>query len=103
VTLDGLEGKTHLHVILNVDIVEPEAYTLQQRAFPALIAGDDPVIDLLDLFRGESSTDCFYNVLVVAFTVETTVDGIIINTRSECCVVVVDNCEVLSLVILENY
>ena len=102
-TLDGLERKTQLHIILNIDIVEPEADTTQQRAFPPLITSDDPVIDLLDLFRGEPGADCFYNVLVVPLAIETTVDGVIINTRPECCIVVVDDREVLGFVVLEDY
>jgi hypothetical protein len=68
-----------------------------------LVTGDDPIIDLLDLFRGESSADCFDDVLVVSLTIETTVDRVIINTCPECCVVVVDDCEVLGFVILEDY
>ena len=68
-----------------------------------MVTGDDPVIDFLDLFRGEPSTDGFYNVLVVTLTVETTVDGIIVDARLECLVIVVDDREVLGFVILEDY
>jgi hypothetical protein len=102
-TFDSLKGKTNLHIILDIDVVEPEAYTTQQWAFPALVTGYDPVVDLLDLFRGESSADSFYNVLVISLTVETTVDGVIVDTRSQCGVVVVDDSEVFGLVILEDY
>jgi hypothetical protein len=49
-----------------------------------LVTGYDPIIDLLDLFRGESSTDGFYNVLVITLAVETAVDIVIGNTRLEC-------------------
>ena len=101
--LDGLEGKTHLHIVFDIDVVEPEAYATQQRAFPPLITGDDPIVDLLDFLRGEPGTDSFYYVLVVALAVETTVDSVIVNTRQECCVVIVNDCEVLCLVVLEDY
>ena len=103
VTLNGLQREAHLHIILDIDIVEPEADTTQQRAFPALITGDDPVVDLLDLFWGETGADCFYNVLIVSLAVETTVDGVIVNTRPECCIVVVDDREVLGFVVFEDY
>ena len=68
-----------------------------------MVTGDDPVVDLLDLFRGEPSTDSFYNVLVVTLAVKTTVDGIFVNTRLECLVIVVDDREVLTFVVLEYY
>ncbi len=68
-----------------------------------MVTGDDPVVDLLDLFRGKSSTDSFYNVLVISLTVETTVDGVIINAGTQRVVVVVNNCEVLCFIILEDY
>jgi hypothetical protein len=68
-----------------------------------LVTGNNPIIDLLDLFRGEPGADGFYNVLVVSLAVETTVDGLLINTRQEGSVVVVDDCEVLGFVILEDY
>jgi hypothetical protein len=58
---------------------------------------------LLDLFRGESSTDSLNDVLVVSLTIETTVDRVIINTCPECCVVIVDDREVLGFVVLEDY
>jgi hypothetical protein len=103
VTLNGLEGQTHLHIVLDIDIVEPEADTTQQRAFPALVTGDDPVVDLLNLFRGEPSADSLDDVLVISLAVETTVDGVIVNTRPECGVVVVDDCEVLGFVVFEDY
>ena len=51
VTLDVFETVSLVNIVLDIDIVEPEADTLQQRTFPALVTGDDPVIDLLDLFR----------------------------------------------------
>ena len=81
VTFDCLQAECLVNIILDIDIVKPEAYTSQQRTFPPLVTGNDPVVDLLDLFRGEPSADSFYNVLVVAFAVETTVDGVIIDTR----------------------
>ena len=102
-TFDGLKGQTHLHIVHDVNVVEPEAYALQQRAFPALVAGDDPVVDQFDLLGGEPGADCFYNVLVISLAVESAVDGVIINTRPERCVVVIDNCEVLGFVVFENY
>ena len=68
-----------------------------------MLTCDDPVVDLLDLFRGEPGTDCFYNVLVVTLAVETTVDSVIIDTRLECLVIVVDDGEVLAFVVLKDY
>jgi hypothetical protein len=68
-----------------------------------LVTGNDPIVDLLNLFRGEASTDSFYNVLVISLAVETTVDGLIVNTRPEGCVVVVDDCEMLGFVVFEDY
>jgi hypothetical protein len=102
-TLDSFKGKPLLHIILDIDIVEPEAYTTQQRAFPPLITGDDPVIDLLDLLRGETSADSLDNVLVVTLAIETTVDGIFVDTRHQGIVVVMNDCEMLGFVILEDY
>ena len=72
---------SYVNIILDVDIVEPKPYAPKQRTFPALVIGDDPVVDLLNLFRGEPRADGFYNVLVVPLAVETTVDGILVNTR----------------------
>ena len=80
VAFDSLQGKAHLHIVLDIDVIEPEADTTQQRAFPALVAGDDPVIDLLDLFRGEPGADGLDDVLVITLAVETAVDGVIVNT-----------------------
>jgi hypothetical protein len=57
---------------------------------------------LLDLFRGKPRADGFYNVLVISFAVKTAVDGVIVDTRNQSIVVVVDNCEVLGFVVLEN-
>ena len=68
-----------------------------------MTTGYDKVIDLLNLFRGESSTDSFYNVLVIRLTVEATVDGVIGNTRSECCIVIVNDSEVFAFVVLEDH
>ena len=68
-----------------------------------MVTGDDPIVDLLNLFRGEPSTDSFYNVLVVSLAVETTVDCLFIDTRLECYIVVVDDGEVLAFVVLEDY
>ena len=92
-----------MHIVLNVDIVEPEAYSLQQRAFPTLVTGDDPVVDLLDLFRRESNAEGLNDVLVIPLAVETTVDGVIINAGPQRIIVVVDDCKVLGFVILEDY
>lgn len=103
VAFDGLQGKTHLHIIFDIDIVEPEADTTQQGTFPALVTGDDPVIDLLDLFRDKTSADGFYNVLVISLAIETAVDSVIVNTRPECLAVVMDDREVLGFVVLEDY
>ena len=66
-----------------------------------MVAADDPIIDLLDFLGGEPGADGFDDILVIALAVETAVDGLIVNTRPECGVVVVDDCEVLGLVILE--
>ena len=66
-----------------------------------MVATDDPVIDLLDFLGCEPSADGFDDILVVSLAVETAVDGLIVNTRPECGVIVVDDCEVLGLVILE--
>jgi hypothetical protein len=49
-----------------------------------LVTGDDPIVDLLDLFRGETGTYTFNNVLVIRLAVETAVDIVIGNTRLEC-------------------
>ena len=68
-----------------------------------MVTGDDPIVDLLDLFRGEPSADSFYNVLVISLAVETTVDGLFINTCLERCIVIVDYGEVLAFVVLEDY
>ena len=68
-----------------------------------MVTGDDPIVDLLNLFRGEPSRDSFYNVLVISLTVETAVDGLFIDTRLECCIVIVDDGEVLAFVVLEDY
>ena len=68
-----------------------------------MVTGDDPVVDLLDLFRGEPGTDGFYNVLVIRLAVKTAVDSVIVNTRPECGIVIVDDCEVLGFVVFENY
>ena len=68
-----------------------------------MVTTNNPVIYLLYLFRGEPSADGFYNVLVVALAVETAVDIVIIDTRLECLVIVVDNCEMLTFVVLEDY
>jgi hypothetical protein len=103
VTLDGLERKTHLHIVLDIDIVEPEADTIQQRAFPPLVTGDDPIVDLLYLFRGEPGADSLDDILVISLAVETTVDRVIINTRPECCVVIVYDRGVLRFVVFEDY
>jgi hypothetical protein len=67
-----------------------------------LIVGDNPVIDLLDLLRSKPGTDGLDDVLVVSLAVKTTVDGVIVDTRYQSVVVVVDDCEVLGFVILEN-
>jgi hypothetical protein len=103
VTLDGLQGEAHLHIVLDIDVVELEPDSLQQRAFPTLTTGDDVIIDLLDLFRGKAGADGLDDVLVVSFAVETAVDGILIDTRDQSVVVVVDDGEVLGFVVLENY
>ena len=68
-----------------------------------MVAGDDPVIDLLDLFRGEPSTDCFNNVLVVGLTVKTAVYRFVINAHQQSIVVVVDDREALGFVVFEDY
>ena len=68
-----------------------------------MITGDDPIVDLFDLFRGEPSTDSFYNVLVIPLAVKTTVDRVIVNTRPECCVVIVYDREALRFVVFEDY
>ena len=68
-----------------------------------MVAGDDPVIDLLDLFRDKSSADSLDDVLVISLAVETTVNGVIVNTGPQRIVVVVDDCEVLGFVIFEDY
>jgi hypothetical protein len=41
--------------------------------------------------------------LVVPLAVETTVDGVIIDTCLECCVVIVNDREVLGFVVLKDY
>ena len=102
-TFDGFKGEAHLHIILDVDIIELEPDPLQQRAFPALTTGDDVIIDLFDLFRVKAGTDGLDDVLVVSFAVETAVDGIFIDTRDQSIVVVVDDGEVLGFVVLKNY
>ena len=68
-----------------------------------MVTGDDPIVDLLDFLRGEPSTDSFYNVLVISLAVETAVDGVLIYTRQECLVIIVDDREVLAFVVLEDY
>ena len=68
-----------------------------------MVAGDDPVVDLLDLFRRESRAEGLDDVLVISLAVETTVDGVIVNTGPQCIVVVVDDCEVLGFIIFEDY
>lgn len=68
-----------------------------------MTASDDPIVDLLNLFWGEPGTDSLYNVLVISLAVKTTVDSVIVNTRPECCVVIVDDREVLRFVVLEDY
>ena len=68
-----------------------------------MVTGDDPVIDLLDLFRGEPGADGFDDVLVVTLAVEAAVDRVIIDTCEKCGIVIVNNCEVLGFVILDDY
>ena len=68
-----------------------------------MTTGDDVIIDLLDLLRGETGTDGFDDVLVVTLTVETTVDGVIIDAVSQGIIVVVDDSEMLAFVVLEDY
>ena len=80
-TFDCLQAECLVNIVLDIDVVEPEADTSQQRTFPALVAGDDPVIDLLDLFRDKPGADGLNDVLVVSLAVETAVDGVIVNTR----------------------
>jgi hypothetical protein len=81
VALDSFEREAHLHIVLDVDIVKPEANTIQQRAFPPLVTGNDPIVDLLNLFRGEPGTDTFNNVLVISLAVKTAVDRVFVDTR----------------------
>ena len=68
-----------------------------------MLTGDDPIIDLLDLLRGEPGADGLDDVLVVSLAVETTINGVIVNTRSESGIVIVDDGEVLGFVVLEDY
>ena len=68
-----------------------------------MVTTDDPVVNLLDLFRRESSAEGFDDVLVISLAIETAVDGVIVNTGPQRIVVVVDDCEVLGFVILEDY
>jgi hypothetical protein len=103
VTFDGLERETHLHIVLDVDIVELKPYPLQLRTFPTLTTGDDVVIDLLYLLWCEPGTDRLDNVLIVSLAVEATVDGVIIDTRYQGIVVIVEDREVLGFVVLEDY
>ena len=91
-----------MHIVLDINVVEPEAYTLQLRAFPPLATGDDPVIDQFDFFGGKPGADSFGNVLVVPLSVETSVYSIIADTRTEGFVVVVYLGIVLCFVILQN-
>ena len=62
VTFDIFEAKGFVDIVLDIDIVEPEPHASQQRAFPSLVTADDPIVDLLDLFRGESSVDGFDDI-----------------------------------------
>ena len=67
-----------------------------------MVATDDPVIDLLDLFRGKPGTDGFDDVLVVSLAVKTAVDGIVVNTRSESLIIVMNLCIMLGLIVLDD-
>ena len=68
-----------------------------------MLTADDPVIDLLNFFRGEPSADGLDDILVVALAVETAVYGVVIDTRLESGIIVVDYSKILGVVVFEDY
>ena len=68
-----------------------------------MVTGDYPVVDLLYLFWDKPSANGLDNVLVVTLAVETTVDSVIVDACKECLVIIVNDREILTFVILEDY
>ena len=68
-----------------------------------MLAADNPVIDLLDFLGREPSADGFDDILVVTLAVETAVNGVIVDTRLESGIIVVDYRKILGVVVFEDY
>ena len=60
-----------MHIVLQIELVEPDAGVLQLRDLPpGNTMHDNVVTDTLDLLRGESKHDRLQNVLVIVLVVE---------------------------------
>ena len=102
-TLNGLEGQAHLHIVFDVHIVEAEEEIPQGGVFPTLTTSNEVVIDRFHFLRYEATADSLDDELVVVFGVETHIDVVLGNALFQLLVVVVDDGVLAGLCVLEDH
>lgn len=102
VSFDSFQGQAHLHIVLNVDVVEGEIVSANQGVFPTLTAADDVVIEFLDLLNACTVANGLDDELVIVLGVESAVYAFAVDELFQSFLIVVNDREYLVFIILED-